>query len=505
MPILPPRPRNQTGIPVHARRPRPAAPWRKSTSSIMVALLVGQAAVPSAQAENLLEIYQKAVLQDARMASAMGAYRAGVEKLPQGRSQLLPTLSINSEKMYTDSEITYEAPSPFESGERSYEDLKYSATFSQPLYRKQNYAAYKQSQAQKSAAEAQLAFARQDLILRVAQAYFDLLSTQQVLAAATANTAAMKAQDDRGRVQLNLGSGSRLEASEAKAKYEMARARELAMRHDLTNKQQALWRITRETPGSLDALKPGFPLVLPDPQDASEWTKLAEQENPQLRALRFNVKAAKQEVERARAGHYPTLDLVAQYSNAHSTGSVYTSATSDTEIKSVGARLEMSIYQGGVINSRVREAVGNLEKARGEYEDALRETVSQATQHFNGTLSGIDQVRALEQALISSREAARANRIGLELGSRNLVDLLNAEQQVYEVTRDLAKAHQDYIMSRLRLMAYSGRLTDDELTALNGFLVPAPVAETASLAPPEKTPFASGEANAAAPSETLPQ
>jgi len=461
---------------------------RARTSAAAVTALIGQAIFPTAHAENLIEVYQKAVLHDARMASAIGAYRAGVEKLPQGRSQLLPTLTVNSEKMYSDSEITYEDPSPFESGTRSYEDLKYSATLTQPLYRKQNFAAYKQSKAQMAAAEAQLSLANQDLMLRVAQAYFDLLSTQQVLAAATANTAAMKAQDDKGRIQLSLGSGSRLEASEARAKYEMARARELAVRHELVNKQQALRRITNETPGNLDELKPGFPLVQPDPSDVTAWVKMAEQQNPQLQTLHFNVKATRQEVERARAGHYPTLDLVAQYSNAHATGSVYTGATSDTLIKSVGARLEMPIYQGGIVNSRVREAVGNLEKARGEYEDTLRETTSQVTQHFNGNINGIDQVRALEQALISSREASRANRIGLELGTRNLVDWLNAEQQVYEVTRDLAKARQDYIMSRLRLMAYAGRLTNDELIALNALLAPTSTREPISAVPAKTAP-----------------
>lgn len=460
----------------------------RASSLSAVAFLMVQFAFPSAHAEDLMDVYRKAIVNDARMAAAMGAYKAGVEKLPQGRSQLLPTLTANGEKMYSDSEITYESPSPFESGTRDYEDLKYSATLTQPLYRKQNFAAYKQSQALAASAEAQLSFARQDLLLRVAQAYFDLLSAQQVLAAATANTAAMKAQDDKGRTQLSLGSGSRLEASEAKAKYEMARARELSVRHELINKQQALRRITSEMPGNLYGLKPDFPLVQPTPSSINAWIRMAEQDNPQLRTLHFNVKAAKQEVERARAGHYPTLDLVAQYSNADSTGSVYTSATSETLIKSVGARLELPIFQGGIVNSKVREAVGNLEKARGEYDDAMRETVAQVTQHFNGVINGIDQVRALEQALVSSREASRANRVGLEVGSRNLVDLLNAEQQVYEVTRDLAKARQDYIMSRLRLMAYAGKLTDAELVSLNVFLTPLTSQEPGGDHPAEKAP-----------------
>lgn len=446
---------------------------RNNLRLIRAGILVGILWVsPGAGAQDLAEIYQKAVQHDARFASARGAYAAGVEKLSQGRSQLLPSLTVNAEKMYSDSEITYESPSPFESGKRDYEDLKYSATLTQPLYRRQNFAAYWQSKAQTAAAEAQMAFARQDLMLRVAQAYFDLLSAQQVLAAAVANTAAMKVQEDRAKVQLTLGSGSRLEASEARAKHEMARARELAARHDLINKQQAVRRITSEMPGPLHELRPGFPLVPPEPGDVATWLAMAEQENPQLKSLRANMKAAKQEVERAQSGHYPSVDLVAQYSNANSTGSVYTSATSETLIKSAGVRLEMPLYQGGLVSSRVREAVGNLEKARGELEDAQRDVAAQITQHFNGVINGIEQVRALEQALAASREASRANRIGLEVGTRNLVDLLNAEQQVYEVTRDLAKASQEYIMSRLRLLAYAGRLTEGELLALNAHLAP---------------------------------
>jgi outer membrane protein len=438
--------------------------------------------MPAAQAQNLMEVYQKAVAMDARYVSSRGAYRAGIEKLSQGRSQLLPSLNLNGEKMYSDSEITYATTSPFESGTRSYEDRKYSATLTQPLYRKQNFAAYSQAKAQKKAAEAQFAFAGQDLILRVAQAYFDLLSAQQNLAAARANAASLKAQDDRSRIQLSLGSGSRLEASEARSKYEVARAQELAARHDLVNKQQAMRRITGEPPGTLDELRADFPLLLPEPDDVEVWIKYAQQESAQLKALRANMKAAKQEVERAKGGHYPTVDLVAQYSNTDSTGSVYTSAASETVIKSAGVRMELPLYQGGVVNSRVREAHGLLEKARGELEDAERDVISQATQHYNGSVNSIEQVRALEQARASSLEAARATRIGLEVGTRNLVDLLNAEQQVFDVTRELTRARQEYVMSRLKLLAVAGRLAEKDLQALNAYL--APVSAEAPATPP---------------------
>jgi outer membrane protein len=490
--------KRHTGLLSH-RLPQPMTLTRFAPFITLIALIP----LPTAQAQSLAEVYQKALVRDARFAAARGAYTAGIEKYPQGRSQLLPTLTINGEKMYSDSELTYDAGSPFEGGTRNYEDLKYSATLTQPLYRKQNFAIYRQSRAQMAAAEAQFAFANQDLILRVSQAYFDLLSAQQYLAAAAANTASMKLQNDRARIQLELGAGSRLEASEARSKFEVARAQELAARHELVNKEQALRRIIRELPGTLDELRPDFLYMTPDPDDVAAWVKTAEQQNAQLQALHANVKAARQDVERAKAGHYPTVDLVAQYSMNDSSGSAYTSAASDTVIKSAGVRVEMPIYQGGVVNSRVREAEGNLDKARGEFEDAHRETVSQVTQHFNATINAIEQVHALEQALASSREASRATRIGLEVGTRNLVDLLNAEQQVFEVARELTRARQEYIMNRLRLMADAGQLTDNKLLELNAHLAPpsadAPTAPTTAAPSAAKPPAAVEEPTPAAP------
>jgi len=440
-----------------------ASPWL-AIFVLVPSLLANSAPV---QADDLYETYLAALRNDARFSAAQGAHAAGVEKHSQGISQLLPSLSANGEKTYAKSEIEYEANSPFESGKRDYEDLKYSATLTQPIYRKQNFAAYWQGKAQKASAEAQFDFAKQDLILRVAQAYFDLLSAQQVLAAAAANTAAMKIQEERANVQMSLGSGSRLEASEARSKHELAKARELSARHDLTNKQQALRRITDREPGPLNEIGRNFQLVPPTPNDLKHWLDLAQRHNSQLRSLFGNMKAAKLEVIRAQSGHYPNLDLVAQYSNAHSTGSVYTSATSDTLIKSAGLRLEVPLFQGWLVTSRTREAVGNYDKARGELEDARRDVNAQVIQNFNGVLNGIHQVQALQDALSASREAARANRIGLEVGSRNLVDLLNAQQQVFEVTRDLVKAQQDYVLSYLKLLAQGGQLSEGDIVALN--------------------------------------
>ena len=234
---------------------------------------------------------------------------------------------------------------------------------------------------------------------------------------------------------------------------------------------QAVARITNEMPGTLDEFAPNLPLVAPA-GDVTEWLTLAEQNNPQLQALRDGLEVAKREVQRARGGHHPNIDLIAERSSGYSTGSVYTSADSDTEITSARVRLDLPLYQGGVVSSRVREAAGNLSRAEGELEDARRDIKVQINQQFNGAVSGVERTLALGQALISSREAERANRIGFGVGARNFVDVLNAEQQAFDVAREAIKAKHEFVLSALRLKALAGVLREDELASLNSYLRP---------------------------------
>lgn len=442
-----------------------------TTRAISLCVLMVSPWVPVARGENLLSIYNKAVANDGRFASALGSYDANIEKYPQGRALLLPTLTGSTETTRYESKIEYRGDTAFEGGSRHYRERKSAVQLTQPLYRLQNYHGFRQSQAQLAAAEAQLVAAKQDLMLRVAQAYFDVLTAQQALGAARGHAAATKGQFSQAQKKLAVGSASRLELSEATARADLARTQEIAAQHELENKRQALRRIVNERLDTVDELRADFPLLPPEPTTVEPWIEQAERENPQLQAQQHNLRAAQREVKRARGAHYPTLDLIGQYTNSYSTGSVYTSASSDTQISSAGLRLELPFYQGGIVTSRVREALGNAERARGEAEDARREITAQTTQNFNGAVSSIEQVQALEQALTSSKEAARANRVGLEVGTRNFVEVLDADKQVYEVMRDLAKARHEYVMSLLRLKAFAGQLKESDLAALNAYLV----------------------------------
>lgn len=381
-------------------------------------------------------------------------------------------MTLNGEGTHSDSEIEYGGTTTFEGGDRRYQETKYSVTLTQPLYRKQNFAVYRQGKAQRAAADAQLVIARQDLMLRTAQAYFEVLSAQQNLTTASAHVATIQAQANEARKKLAVGAATRIEANETKARADVARAQEISVRDELVNKRYALRRISNETVDTLDELPLGFTLAPSSPGDVATLMEIAENNNSQLQVLHHNMEAAKQEVERARAGHYPNIDLVAQYSSDYSTGSVFTSSSSDASVTSASLRLDMPLYQGGLINSRVREALGALEKARADLEDARRHVESQIAQYLNGTVSGAEKVRALEQALISSKDAAKATRLGFEVGTRNLLEVLDAEQQAFDVARDLIKAREEYVLSWLRIKAIVGQLTEDDLTTLNSYLVP---------------------------------
>jgi outer membrane protein len=450
--------------------PKPANLLGGLAAVVAITLLSTQ----TVAAEGLVDVYRKALAADGRFAAAVGSHAAGVEKYYQGRSQLLPTLSLSTERSSYNSGIEYEGSTTFESGNRKYKERKSAATLTQPLFHLESYAAYQQGKAQADSADAQFAQAKEDLIIRVAQAYFDLLTAQQVLEAATSYHAAMKGKYEQARLQFKAGSSSRLETSEAKARMDVARAQQIAASSDVVNKQHALRRITGEMPQSLAALGPAFPYISPTPTDPEQWAKVATEASPQLRGLRSNVTAAEYEVLRAEGGHFPTLDFVAEYSKDYATGSVYTSATSDTQIKSATVRLQMPLFQGWGVNSRVREAAALLEKAKGELLDGQRDVTSQVMQYFNATLSSIDQIRALEEALVSSKEAAHANRVGFEVGTSDFVEVLNAEQQVYEVTRDLTKARHEYVMNLLKLKATAGQLTEEHLVELDRYLASTP-------------------------------
>ncbi|MDP3482804.1 MAG: TolC family outer membrane protein [Sulfuricella sp.] len=410
-------------------------------------------------AANLMEVYREAQQQDAAYASARAAFEAGQEKAPQGLALLLPSVNLGANTSRND------VDSP--TSNRQYNSNGYNLSLTQPIYRKQNFAQYEQSKSQVVQAEAQFAVARQDLIVRVAQAYFDVLLAQDNVALAGAQKAAIGEQLEMSKRNFEVGTVTITDTHEAQARYDLTTAQEIAAQNDLEIKNRALQLILGKIPAHLNALNDKLPLVLPEPNDMTKWVAQAEQQSPQIAIQRAALEIATQEVERNRAGHHPTLDLVAGYSqNSNSSYLISGTVTSQT----VGLQFNLPIFQGGSVNSKVREALANKEKARQDLELGNRQAALQTRQAFLGVTSGLAQVKALEQALVSSQSSLDSTRLGQEVGVRTNVDVLNAQQQLFTAKRDLSQARYNYILNQLKLKSAVGVLRDEDVEQVNRWL-----------------------------------
>lgn len=438
----------------------------------MKTLLAALAAIglaSPAMGADLLQLYREALSQDPAYQAARAARDAGREKLPQGRAGLLPSVSFNANTTYNDVETTYRSSLPglLSSGTSRYNSHGYSVSVAQPLYRKQNFAAYEQAKAAVAATDAQFDQAGQDLVLRVAQAYFDVLLAQDNVALAQAQKAAIAEQLAQAKKAFEVGTATITDTHEAQARYDLVAAQEIAAQNDLEIRRRDLERLTGKPVDRVEPLRGEPPLEAP-PGEMEAWVERALANNPGVIAARAALEAANQQVEVARAGHHPTLDLVAGYSDSRVGGGTF--GGFDQTAKTIGLQLAIPLYQGGGTDSRVREALANQEKARQELEAAVRGVTQQVRQAYLNVTNGIAQVRALKQALASNQLSLESTQLGLEVGVRTSVDLLNARQQLFTARRDLAQATYAYILARLRLEAAVGDLNEADVAATNTWL-----------------------------------
>jgi outer membrane protein len=426
------------------------------------------ALAPAAQAANLSDVFRDAQAYDAQYASARAADKAGQEKSVQGRAGLLPSVNLNANASHN----TFE--SNLTSGTSQYSPNGVSINATQPLYRRQNQVQYAQSKEQVRIADLQFKLAEQDLILRVAQAYFDVLQSQDTIAFIDAQKAAITEQLASAKRNFEVGTATITDTNEAQARYDLAVAQEIAEQNTLNIRRRALERLIGKPAEALDT--PVDPLQLKDASGSiDDWAARAAKGNLQAEIQRIAMSIADQEVERNRAGHYPTLDAVAGYAinNNQNIGPTQIS----TRVASIGLQLNVPIYQGGLVSSRVREAVANQEKARQDAEAAAREASLQARQDWLNVSSGAARVRALEQALVSSNAQLDSTKLGLEVGVRTNLDVLNAEQQVFSARRDLASARYAYLLAGLSLKAAAGILSPADLAEIDRQLRPAAAAQ----------------------------
>jgi outer membrane protein len=433
-------------------------------------LLATPLLVSNVWATDLMQVYRAAIDNDPTFSAARSTLDAGREKMPQARAGLLPSLMLSGNTTYNQNEIAFHGGATL--AKPQFNSNGYTLSLSQPLFRWQNWVGYDQSKLQVVQAEANFVQARQDLILRVAQAYFDVIYATENLKAVNANKLAIVQQLELAKKSFEVGTATITDTHEAQARFDLASAQEIAAESDLEVRQRMLQAITGKEPTSLAPPRKGAELSPPQPSDMKEWVAAAEKDGIAVQVQQAVATIAAREVDKQRAGHYPTLDLVANVGSNKSYGST-SFGLLDSDSKNVGVQLNIPIFQGGAVSSRTREASANRAASESALEAAKRNAALTARQNYLGVVNGLAQVKALKAALVSSQSALESNKLGYEVGVRINIDVLNAENQVYVTRRDFAKSVLDTLMSQFRLKAAVGALGEEDVSAVNALLDPS--------------------------------
>jgi outer membrane protein len=422
------------------------------------ALLVLGAA--PASAADLLNLYRDALVTDPVYQSARAQYVATTERLPQARSAYLPQVNASGNVFQN---YAWRGGRPdVEVNTRSA-----AVTLSQPIFRLQNWIAISQAEKVVLQAEAVLASAQQDLALRLAQAYFDVLLAQDNVALSQAQKSAISEQLAQAKRNFEVGTATIVDTLEAQARYDQATAKEISDQNDLEVKRRALQVLLGKLPDGLTPLREPLELAPPAPTDVEAWVRAAADSSFAIAIARSNYEIAQEEVGRQRAGHLPTLDLTASASHGFDPTRSAPGISPVGNDAAVGFTLSVPICSGGLTQSRVREAVALRDRSAQDLETQQR-TVAQAVRAaFLNVTSGIAQVRALEQALVSTQSQLDSTILGRDVGVRTSVDVLNAQQQVFQTRRDLQQARYNYLVNTLRLKAATGQLEEADVQKVN--------------------------------------
>lgn len=416
---------------------------------------------PVALGGNLSDAYRAAAAHDPIYAAAQSAYRAAQERIPQARAGLLPNIGLNANTRYNDVEGSLFSD--------EFNSNSWGVTANQPIYRAQNMVSYGQAKVSVQQAGYQLKASEQDLILRTARAYIDVLAAQDNLAFTLAQKDAFAEQLASAKRNFEVGTTTVVDTHEAQARYDLANSQEITARNVLEIKRRALRNLTGREVNTLATLTPEPMPFAPEPANVDEWVSRSQQDNLDVRIRQQAKEIADREINRTRAGHHPTLDLTAGYTDASNQN--FGTVQIDTKTTYIGLEFALPIYQGGLVSSQVREAVANQERVRQELEDALRNAALQTRDAYFNVLSTQSQVKALEAALASSMKSLESTQVGLEVGVRTNIDVLNAQQQVTSAQKELALARYLSLIALLDLKASAGTLTAADLEQIDSMLV----------------------------------
>ena len=432
-----------------------------------VLLLTTLAAATGASAQNLVTLYESARGYDSAYQSARLQFDANVARADQARAGILPSVGLGAGASRTGFENT----NP--NVERNFSTQNGTLSASQPLYRPANRANYEQGFKLIEQSRAQLDAAGQDLIVRTSQAYFDVLAAQDTLAFVQAQKTAVAEQLAFAKRNFEVGTSTITDTREAQARFDLVTAQEIAADNDLRVKKIALDQLVGRSDTQPKALAPPYTLPTLQPEDPNAWVQQSEGTHPAIRQALSALEIADLEIQKAEAGHKPTLDAVASYNiTRNPSGSTQQVTASRSNSATVGLQFNLPLFAGFATQNRIRETLSLKDKAASDLE-GVRRSVAQGTRiAYFGVLSGRGQVRALEAAQLSSQSALDANKLGYQVGVRINIDVLNAQSQLFQTKRDLAQARYNVLLGGLRLRQANGTLTEQDLQPVNALLVP---------------------------------
>ncbi len=429
---------------------------------VLIAATLGLTALPAhAEQFDLIQVYQQALVSDSVLNSARAQLESVRYLVPQARAGTLPSVSANA-NLTRNWSRTNVSPST------SFTNRGYGIGRSYPVFRLQNVATYDQAKLRFAQAEAQFANAQQDLILRVARAYFDALAAANDLNTVKSQKTAIAEQLAAAKRNFEVGTATVTDQQEAQARYDLTIAQELASQNALAVRLSALSILTNRKITKLADLREGVTLAAPEPKVQTDWTDRAREDNFGVSQARIGAEVARREIDRQRYARYPTVDIVGGINRNQDPSSSLIGINSTNS--SLGLQLGIPLYTGGLISARVRQASADADRASADLEGAQRSAEQASRELFLGLMSGLGQVRALEAAEKSSRLALDSNRLGYQVGVRINVDVLNAQQQLFSTQRDLARARYDVLVNGLSLKSTVGALTEQDLRDVSSML-----------------------------------
>ena len=430
----------------------------------LLPLTLALAMTAPAYAQSLSELYGAARGYDATYQSAKSQFDATLAKAEQAKAALLPTVGLSAEA----GQVNTDSKEPIS---RSYDSTsqKVELSASQPLYRPVNKANYDKGTLALTQANAELAVAEQDLMVRVSQSYFDVLASRDSLEFVRKQKAAVSEQLASAKRNFEVGTATITDTREAQARFDLVLAQELAAENDLRVKGIALQQLVGTTNAAPLALKEGAELPTSGEEDAEIWVTKAQTQHPALQLRQVALDIAKLDTKIAEAGHFPTLDLGGKYTLSQAQNVLLSNSLGNSRgsVASVGLSFTLPLYAGNAVTNRVRETAALQAKADTDLEASKRSIAQGVRTAFFGVQSGLGQVKALEAAEASSQSALDANKLGYQVGVRINIDVLNAQSQLFDTKTKLAKARYDVLLGGLKLRQAAGVLKSDDLDAVS--------------------------------------